>query len=45
MAVLQFHLNTNYAHILRSDSVIMNYAISYNVLRIISGMGGLAYNV
>ena len=45
MAVLQMFINNDYSTIIGNDSVLMTYAVSYNVLRIMSGMGGLAYNV
>ena len=45
MAVLQLYVQDKYETILGNDSLLTSYAVSYNVLRIMSGMGGLAYNV
>lgn len=42
-AALQTFINTNYVTMLGNDSLCTVYARSYNVLRIMSGMGGLAY--
>ena len=44
-AVLQTFITDKYVPILSNDSVCTVYALSYNVLRIMSGMGGLSYTV
>jgi len=45
MAVLQMFIDDDYVSLLSNDSLLTTYAVSYNILRIMSGMGGLAYNV
>ena len=38
-------LNIEYGEVLSGDTAFLNvYAVNYNVLRILSGMGGLAYS-
>jgi hypothetical protein len=44
-AVLNLELDTNFATAATTSAKNLNvYAVNYNVLRILSGMGGLAYS-
>jgi hypothetical protein len=38
------HLHLKISDSAKRDSTVLIYAVNYNVLRIISGMGGLAYS-